>query len=75
MLNAVCDPVVFFIRNKNLRDWILRIPRSIKSQIFSKIMARSTDQSDKAEGDDEGKIEPPTDKNVAKNGENATAAQ
>ena len=77
LLNAVCDPVVFFIRNKNLRDWILRIPRSIKIQIFSKIMARSTDESNGAEGDNEGKTEPPTDKNIANNcnGEMAASSQ
>lgn len=43
MLNAVCDPVVFFIRNKNFRKWALGIPRSIRIPVtVSKILTRST---------------------------------
>ena len=42
MLNAFCDPIVFFIRNKNFRDFVLRIPRSIKSSMFSKVMTGSS---------------------------------
>ena len=67
LLNAVCDPIVFFIRNKNLRDWVLRVPNSIKNHIFSKIMARSTNQSNKAEENNERTIGPSPEKTVVKN--------
>ena len=45
LLNAVCDPIVFFIRNKKLRDWVLSIPRSIKIYVTSKIMKQPTAQN------------------------------
>ena len=67
LLNAVCDPIVFFIRNKNLRDWVLRVPNSIKNRIYSKIMARSTNQSNKAEENNERTIGPSPEKTVVKN--------
>ena len=66
LLNTVCDPIVFFIRNKNLRDWVMRVPYSIKNQIFSKILRRSTNQS-KAEENDGRSIEPSRDKTVVNN--------
>ena len=66
LLNTVCDPIVFFIRNKNLRDWVMRVPNSIKNQIFSKIMRRSTNQS-KVEENDERNIEPSRDKTIVNN--------
>ena len=46
LLNAVCNPIVYFIRNKNFRSWALMIPRSIKNAVFSKVMTESTIQNE-----------------------------
>ena len=51
LLNAVCDPIVFFIRNKKLRDWVLSIPRSIKIYVSSKIKTRPIAQNNDEENE------------------------
>lgn len=51
MLNAVCNPIVYFIRNKSFRSWILWIPRSIKNNVLSKVLTGSTAQTENRSND------------------------
>ena len=54
LLNAVCNPIVYFIRNKDFRIWALMIPKSIKNAVFSKVITESTAQNKTANNEKSG---------------------
>ena len=54
LLNAVCNPIVYYIRNKNFRSWALMIPKSIKNAVFSKFKTESNAENETGNNEKSG---------------------
>ena len=69
LLNAVCNPIVYFMRNENFRSWALMIPKLIKNTVFSKVMTESV------VGNETGNNEKSGNKNTSDMGEKSNSAK